>query len=525
MKHIKIQLNILSALLLAVSTAGCDDKWEDHYEAPVSGSDKTVYEVIAETPELSTFKQMIDMTEYADLLGSTQTFTVWAPVNDALADFDLTDEAQVKRTVLNHMARFNRSTSDASSESGIRMYNGKKMRFEGNTFAGVEMISADNLCRNGVLHTMSDVIPYAYNIREYIDSHAETSDLSDFLKLFDEELFDVENSTPLDVNEKGETVYDSVMIQYNRLLDYPSTGLGPIADEDSVFTMVVPTNTAWQEAYERIKPWFVANTDSITHVQTSLAVFSDLVFRQNISVPSQYDMLISTTGCEHTAIDAIFGNARYETASNGSLWLTDRVGQNPLESWNQELEIESEESLTRRVLTTTRSYSTTYDVSADSPYADLISEMSYIYVSSSTLDNAGVEFTINNPLSGKYRIYAYFVPAVVDNPSAGNEISKLKFTVTHPRGANTTRTTTVNYTDNSYVTSPTEVTEMYVGEITFPVSSYVDRIRTMSDSYDSTQDESRFKILVQSNVTQSEFNAGTYVRSFRIDRIVLVPVI
>lgn len=165
------------------------------------------------------------------------------------------------------------------------------------------------------------------------------------------------------------------------------------------------------------------------------------------------------------------------------------------------------------------------NVAADSEYADEISELAYIYVASSSLDNPAAEFTINDPLSGTYRIYAYFVPAVVDNPTATDEVTRVKFAVTYPRSVTGTRTQTKKFTDASLVTSPTEVTEMYVGEVTFPASHFVDRLRLMDETYDATQDKSNFTIKVQTNVTQSEFNAGTYKRAFRLDRIVLVPVI
>lgn len=524
MKFATIKHSLLAILLSGIGLTGCDDRWNDHYEGEAPGSGLTVYEMIAQDPELSTFKEMLDRSGYAGMLNSTQTFTVWAPVNSALAGFDLEDEALVKRTVLNHIARFNQSSANGPV-TGVRMYNGKKFRFDDNGYAGVGMLTPDILCANGVLHTLEEAIPYSYNIREYIDSHSETSRLSEFLARFDQEKFDVENSTPIDVNAQGETVYDSVKIQYNPLLDHLRLGIGPVADEDSVFSMVIPTDAAWDRAYREIRPWFNTASDSVAEVQTSLAVFSHLVFRQNITAPSAYDLLVSTTGSKHTAIDAIFSGADHMPASNGSIWLASTVGQDPLESWNQPLEIESEIAFTRKLDVATKSYSTTMNVAADSEYADEISELAYIYVASSSLDNPAAEFTINDPLSGTYRIYAYFVPAVVDNPTATDEVTRVKFAVTYPRSVTGTRTQTKKFTDASLVTSPTEVTEMYVGEVTFPASHFVDRLRLMDETYDATQDKSNFTIKVQTNVTQSEFNAGTYKRAFRLDRIVLVPVI
>jgi len=519
-----IKQRIFALLLPGLLLTACDDQWDDHYEAGQQGSDQTIYQMLCENPDLTTFRQMVDIAGYADMLNSTQTFTVWAPVNSALETIDLDDKALVQRTVLNHIARFNQSSAN-TDEAGIRMMNGKKFRFDDGDFGGVSLLSSDNLCRNGVLHTMTEAIPYTFNIREYIDNHDETSMIAEFLARFDEEVFDLENSVPIDVNANGETVYDSVKIQTNWLLDYPRLGIGPVADEDSVFTMVVPTDAAWRKAYDEIKPWFVTGNDSITDVQTSLAIFSNMVFRADLTSPTAYSKLVSTTGCEIFDIDPIFATASYMPASNGSIWLADVMGQNPLESWNPALEIESEIAYTRKMDAASKSYSSTYTVAADSPFADEISELSYIYVSSSSLDNPVVEFTINNPLSGTYEIYAYFVPAVVDNPSATDDITRVSFTVSHPASATSSRPRNVNFTDPMFITSATEVTKMYVGKVTFPVSHYVDRMRQMDDSYDASLDKSPFSIKVRTNVSQGEFNAGTYKRSFRIDRVVLVPVI
>ncbi|MBD5340967.1 MAG: hypothetical protein HDR94_05270 [Bacteroides sp.] len=524
MRHLNIKLRMVAAAAAVVLLGSCSNDWDDHYEKTLPGSETTIYEMIATNPDLSLFKEMVDKAGYADELNSTQTYTVWAPVNSALAGVDLTDEALVRRTVLNHIARFNRSTSTPASE-GVRMLNGKKFRFAGNDFAGVSILSADNAARNGVLHTMQSVIPYAYNIREYIDSHSETTELAKFLARFDEDLFDLENSKPIDINENGETVYDSVKIEFNRLLDYSITGIGAIANEDSLFTMVIPTNTAWRKSYEEIKPWFITESDSITDVQTSLAIFSNQIFRSDITSVPVGAKLISTTGCEFLDIPALFSGATFGAASNGSYWITDELGQSPLESWNPALEVEAEDNYTRKTDQASKTTSRNMSVLADSEFAEEISDLSYIYVTSTSLSNPKVEFTVENVLSGKYEIYAYFVPAIVDNPTATDETTRLKFSMTYPRSPGATRTTTTNFTSNDFVTSPTEMTVIRVGEVTFPTSHYVDRLRTMTEGYDASADLSPFKFTVETDVKQAEFNEGTYRRSFRLDRVVLVPVI
>ncbi|MDE5625378.1 MAG: fasciclin domain-containing protein, partial [Muribaculaceae bacterium] len=203
-------INDISRSLVAaaalVSLGACSDNWDDHY-GPDSSlvADTTVYEMIKSDPSLETFGRMIDIAGYAGLLDTSQTFTVWAPDNEALAGVDLSDEDEVRRIVANHVARFNVSTA---SSGDVRMYNGKVMRFDGNTFGGAELRRSDIVVRNGVMHVLASRIPYSYNIREYIDTHAETSSLSAFLRRFDENKFDEASSAPIDIDENGNTVYD-----------------------------------------------------------------------------------------------------------------------------------------------------------------------------------------------------------------------------------------------------------------------------------------------------------------------------
>ena len=89
--------------------AGCSDSWNDHYDTTPAGdaSGATVMELLNSDPELSRFARMVETAGYTDLLNSSQTFTVWAPVNSALEDIDLNDAGAVSRTVANHIARFN----------------------------------------------------------------------------------------------------------------------------------------------------------------------------------------------------------------------------------------------------------------------------------------------------------------------------------------------------------------------------------------------------------------------------------
>lgn len=192
--HIHRFLAAASALALL---GACSDKWDDHYDPDPSlvAADQTVYEMVKSDPALSQFGKMIEVAGYADLLNTSQTFTLWVPDNRALADVDLTDVAEVKRIVANHMARFNISTANGASR-GVRMYNGKVLYFDGASFGGARITRSDIVLNNGVVHILGERIPYSYNIREYIDTHSNTTMIREFLSRFDEERFDEASSAP-----------------------------------------------------------------------------------------------------------------------------------------------------------------------------------------------------------------------------------------------------------------------------------------------------------------------------------------
>ncbi len=280
-----IQLAVLSSGLLL---AGCNDSWDEHYSASNEQTIGTsVLEQMKEDPQLTEFVRMVESSDYAGLLNSSQTFTVWAPVNSRLETLNLEDKSEVSRTVANHIARFNISTATPSSE-GVKMLNGKLMYFseDGSSFGGVELVNADIVSGNGLIHKIASQIPYSYNFREYIDAHSSTSEIAAFIASFDEELL------PSQIPGATTSSYsDSVRVSYNRLLQYPDLGLGNIASEDSVFSMVIPDNIAWERAYEAIKPFFATYNadadlaDSIQRVQTSLAILSDVLNRAQYKDP------------------------------------------------------------------------------------------------------------------------------------------------------------------------------------------------------------------------------------------------
>ncbi len=520
-------LNIIPAFLVAaLSLTSCSDDWDNHYDRSETAATESVLDMVKGNPDLSTFARMIEIAGYSDLLGSSQTFTVFAPTNEALAGVNLENTDEVKRIVANHIARFNNSTASDAAQ-GVKMYNGKRFFFDGNNFGGATLDDTDNIATNGILHIVSTQIPYVYNLREYFDTHDNTSAIAEFIARFDEKQLDLEASVAIGVDEKGQTVYDSVLVDYNPLFDR-YRGIGDIADEDSVFTMIIPDNVAWQKAYDRISPYFnvynadQAVADSIRDVQTSLAIISDLVYRQEVEDPAAFPKLMSTTGSEIFDVPALFAGTTRIKASNGWIYTAPRVNYDNTETWNKEIEVEGETQTGR-----TPGAGTTINVrsvDSDNPFADVISEMRYIEVSSTSPSRQpGVTISIPDVLSGQYDIYASFVPANVLDATAVNDSTRVSFTISY-MGANG-RNTTSRFTNSDFITRPTEMTLIKVAEgFSFPVSNYYDRLWWMDETHSSLDQTVTTTVYVTTNVSNTEFNRGVMTRRFRLDRIIFVPV-
>lgn len=523
-------LNIITSCLAAgLFTGACSNEWSRHYEPDNDAASETVLEMVNSRDDLSIFGKMIEIAGCKELLSSSQTFTVFAPANSALTDVDLSDTESVKRIVTNHIARFNNSTSKgAAGDNGVKMYNGKKFHFVGMTFGGAEISECDMIATNGLLHVLSEQIPYKYNLREYISTHDDTRSMAEFLARFDQKKLDLDGSIAIGVDEKGQTVYDSLLVDYNPIYGDPIRGLGEIANEDSIFTMIIPTDAAWQRAYERISPYFnvynenKAVADSIKDVQTSLAILGDLTYRGELTDAASLSMVLSTSGSKITNTAELFSGTTKIQASNGWIYTASELNYDNTLTWNKEIEVEGELSTGR-----TPGAGTTINVrtvESDNPLADEISEMSYIEVSSTSPSRQpGVTISIPDVLSGAYDIYASFVPATVSDATNVNDSTRVSFTVTY-MGANG-KAATKNFKESSFITSPTKMTLMKVADaMEFPVSNFYDRLWWADETHSAVNQNITTTVYVTTNVNNNEFNRNEMTRRFRLDRIIFVPI-
>jgi uncharacterized surface protein with fasciclin (FAS1) repeats len=509
--------------MLATIAMSCSDEWETHYEGTAVGkSDLTLYENIKDQPDLSTFASMLAITGYDSVLSQSIPYTVWAPTNEALTGIDLRDTADVRNIVTNHIALFSCPVYLAKGKK-IRMLNGKLFSFEtvgsAYTIDGIELKTYDQALFNGMLHQINQAIPYRKNGWEYL----LTASGIDSLQWYVNSLFTKE----LDMSQsyKDGLFVDSVFMTTNQMLTY----LGDMDIEDSIYTLLLPSNQAWTEAYQRVLPYYkTLLKDGGTEAQiknTKWSIARELVFRGALTLPLNKSSLQNTYGHTLSNPDSLFMNSQWVKLSNGNAYITDQWRFKGLETWNQVIRVEAEDNQDN-----TRQTSN-YSISVNSSLGTGFNASNDKYITcepltSSSISKLFVTFPIPNTLSTKYNIYVVFVPtAAVD--TSDHRPYKVNFYLTYINAAG--KVVSNQKMGSTGTTSPNQMTKMLVAEnFEFPYCNIVGKddmvnatktaISTTTQSYTTVF----LKVENAAGVTSSEL--ANFNRRIRIDCILLEPV-
>lgn len=504
---------IFAILLSMLILSSCDESWEEHYNKPEGDQPEyNLYGFIQSHPGLGKFSQMLEMTGYDTIISASQTYTIWAPTDAALSGISLDDQDLVLEIVINHIARGNFSTSGIVSRP-VKMLNGKNIYFEGSAegyfFGNKNLVESNYRTRNGQVHIIDGYVPYNNNILEFIQRTEGLDSIRQYLSMQDQWIFDSINSQEIRIDSLGNVVYDSIFIFSNIVLDR----IGSLGVEDSMYTVIIPDNTGWSEAYLRTKPYFnvpdIFGGPGRGKTFARWSVVRDMVFRDIVEDPSQFSTLESTGKNVFYSPADLFVNAEMYELSNGLGYVTSQMPYPDTSSWFKTIKVEGEYPFGRQ-----NSNSNIYIRTGLGSGLD-ISDNNYIIVDPTGISNIAqpsVEFPIPNSLSATYNIYCVFVPASVTDPD--NMLpNKATFLLTYIR-TTTGRTGRQTFIPENNITDPTGLTKMFIGQFDFEFAN-------VQDAEFST---SAVKLEVKNAVTIEEENAGTFSRTMQIDCIIFEPV-
>ncbi len=250
-------VGVMCSLLLLAS---CSD-WDDHYDDNgISNADVEIY-----NGDIASYiNNNESLTEMARLYNQNGIFESTTP--DGNYTFIVAENSafEAQKEEITDEARWARHTvADASIAPslltdgyGIQTRSGKSVWVYGN---GQQAKLDDyNILKtvktaNGYVYVIDGLLPVRQSIYEYLTAlpEEEYSEFKAMVKSYEEKWFDREASRVLGVNEQGMTVYDSVFVNRNTLMDrYTEDGVEKwnMRDENYQTTMFVPDNNQVKEA-------------------------------------------------------------------------------------------------------------------------------------------------------------------------------------------------------------------------------------------------------------------------------------
>ena len=302
MKTYNSIIRCITAAALVLCCAACADEWDAHYDANpgVNGSaTQTLWEQIQSRSELKNFATVCEATpfrtsetnkpkgyNFAHLLGkpmgdgtpSNVVLTLFAPViTDAQRDSLLNmikegKEWEVQTQFLANHIRRNRLDIVGKQNTDMYMLNSKlySVNCADSTFNGVKITNANVQATNGVMHVLRQQVSFRPNLHEYLRALAPQNDFAKFIVLGDSSYFVPSASIEGEPDEYGRITYiDSVFHTTNKYFSFKYSLEGSdfsdiyfdaltldLAQEDSMFAMVIPSTEAFNAAIEKYKKYF-----------------------------------------------------------------------------------------------------------------------------------------------------------------------------------------------------------------------------------------------------------------------------
>lgn len=562
---------------VGVGLSSCADTWDDHYESISEGTNQaSLWQAIRQNPNLTNFASVVEACGFDKSLASSQVFTVFAPTNDHFS----TDQAQqliqayqqekgtvndedntvIKEFIHNHIAMYNHSITNSSSDSLVMM-NGKYAKLSTGVFSGSPILTSNEHYANGILFTIDGQAKYFPNVFEYLRKDPELDSLSSFL--YDEHFYRKEFVPERSVTGgfvDGKAVYlDSVFVQRNNLFDYDFLE-ADINDEDSTFWMLAPTNEVWAQLIEQYTPYFnydntVEFRDSLVYTHPRMAIVGGTVFSRSYNTDAQLrDSAMSTNAIYNYlnrqyywgdnsmhyyqygtlspdnvkkpyATTGVFSGTENVECSNGQVMKTRQWPIDPLNTFYQWLIIEAEDQgsikeVSERQNTTTGDMEGTVTpinrrVLNNNRFYGKVWGNAYVeFEPALTTTNHTVVFNIRNVLSNiGYDVYLVTVPELA-NDSNATDIKRLPMKMSCTMGYHDQQgSRQESVLQSSIVTVPDQVNYLLLAEdFKFPTATY-----------GLQESEPQVTLTVDTKVTSTEQRTRKYTRTMLIDCIMLVP--
>ena len=557
---------ILAGAVLFTALLGFSSCEDEPAVLPLEYADKTLYEVIANDDELSDFFEVLQSCSIEDrdladsLFNHARVYTVWAPKNGYVKKDSLLARIadgyreDVMRTfVFSHIANHLRPANGELEKGNlVVMLNNKMSSFEGSykdgkySFGDCKIEDGNIRVWNGLLHKLGGTSEYRYNIWEYLKIASDKSNgyrvdsIANCLYSYNITEFDPGSSILGTFENGAQTYLDSVWVTTNQWLNVYS-GVGPLDAEDSLYTVYIPTNEAWESTLAEAREYYrydhkqnlpssmdSAFIDSIRNYYPLLNVLKFISYSENEQryVPSYPDSVMPAyrgAGRRRFAWSQLNENVKFsKELSNGVFKIVDKMPYNALELWHDTIRIEAEdaEMLVNEDLIDVPIYRRYVSKNQINPALGTKSELSggRYFEATSDRNKLSAIFCLPNVLSAKYKVAMIVVPKHITNPSVKEEeLKPTQFTISITQAEAGTLYSSLR----KIKSDPTRLDTIFLTEsgsgepvtIEFP---YCERYNTHSRKDFTT----RIQIQSDGGLLPKNFDM-----SLRLDAILLIPVL
>ncbi len=308
---------------------GCN-KWDDHNAVTDTAVTQNLFEQISANTALSKFSELLTKSGYDKVIGSSKTFTVFAPTNTALAGLDasiVNDTARLRKFVGSHIANQSYFTTAATGKTRILMLNGKYHNLLLKNIDDATITEADKYAKNGALQVIDKMLPALDNAWETLQNNSTipAAQKTYMLSLF-RKVFDAANAVQVGVNPvTGQPIYQpgTDSIQTNLFW----RNVYDLRDESREYSFFVLNDAAWATEVDKFKPYFATGTADSTTDLSNWSVVKDLAMEGVYTNATLPDTLLSKFNVKVPVEKASI--VQTIKTSNGNIYIMGKVDVQP----------------------------------------------------------------------------------------------------------------------------------------------------------------------------------------------------
>lgn len=312
--------NILNSFLLLgvlIFLGSCKNVMDEHLE--VTNVDNTINlsEKIGAQTNLGKFNSFLVSTGYDQILAGSQSYTVWAPTDAALASLDaaiIADPVKLKDFVANHISLTSIAASKGVTDTiKVNLQNGKFANVVGATFEEAGIIGTGQFVKNGALYIIDKPVPTKLNVWDYMlgstDAPLQTNYISNLTGL----VIDSAKATIIGYNSNGTPIFAPNPPMVSRNTYWNSTA--DLRAENQQFTFFMIQDAGYTAEAAKLSTYYPDFTQS--------ALVKDLAVKGLYIVDKLPDTLISTRGVK-IPINKLNIQKSYR-ASNGIVYVVNAL--------------------------------------------------------------------------------------------------------------------------------------------------------------------------------------------------------